>query len=132
MARDFLTPIDLAFNQLLGLRIENRDTAPAGVDDGVIYFDTTDNCYKLRQAGAWFELATSGVLVGTFVQRPVASAGAIGTLYYATDSETLFIDTGGTWKAFAPAVPTASTGDMFIIRATASGFEWVQVTEDPA
>lgn len=131
MARDFLTPIDLAFNQILGLRIENRDTAPAGAEDGVVYFDTIDNCYKLRQSGAWFELATSGVLVGTFVQRPVASAGTIGTLYYATDSETLFIDIGGTWKAFAPAAPTAAVGDMFLIRATASGFEWVQVTEDP-
>jgi hypothetical protein len=96
MARQSLTPIDAGFLQLLGLRIENRTSAPPNPQPGYVYFDTTAGTYRLFQGGVWFELATSGVLVGLYAQRP--APGASGQLFWATNQSVMYVDDGVAWQ----------------------------------
>jgi len=60
MARRVLTNLNLSYNEVLGLRVENRTSAPPNPQDGTIYFNTTVNAYRLFQNGEWFELTPFG------------------------------------------------------------------------
>jgi microcystin-dependent protein len=47
---------------------------------------------------------------GTFAARPAAGTLVTGSWYYATDTTTLYLNTGGSWTAIAPLASPAFTG----------------------
>lgn len=60
MARQFLTGIDLAKNELLNARAQNLASHPSNPLNGLFYYNSTDNHLYYYSDGAWVDVADNG------------------------------------------------------------------------
>lgn len=86
----------------------SRSTAPAGAEDGWVYFNTGDGKLYVFIGGEWQELAintipgvggTQLVWKGEFAAAPANPEE--GWLYYNTSAKASYIYLGGKWNLFA-------------------------------
>ena len=68
MAQTYLTNLDLNKNQLLNAALQNLASDPSSPVAGQVYFNTTDNVFKIYDGTQWVDLQAgdiSAVVAGT-------------------------------------------------------------------
>ena len=132
MARKFLTPIDLARNELQNATVQNLAGAPATPPKGLEYFDTTLNQFGVYNGTAWTYLGGGG---GTVTSVSVVSAnGLAGTVATATSTPAITLSTSvtGVVKGNGTALSAAVAGTDYLAPsgsgATLTGITESQVT----
>ena len=110
MARRFLTPIDLARNELQNATVQNLAAAPVSPVKGLEYFDTTLNQFGVYNGTAWSYLGGGG---GTVTSVSVVTAnGLAGTVTSPTSTPAITISTSvtGVVKGNGTALSAAAAG----------------------
>ena len=102
------------WGQTISSEVDRLETAKVDDDD-----------VRLSDARTPTDHAVSHGSAGSDPVRPAA----IGA---ATSAQGSLADTAVQPADIAPLPTGGVTGDLFIVRQTASGFEYVEVTEDPA
>ena len=128
MARKFLTPIDLARNELQNATVQNLASAPSTPIKGLEYFDTTLNQFGVYNGTAWTYLGGGG---GTVTSVSVVSAnGLAGTVATATSTPTITLSTTitGITKGNGTALSAAVAGTDYLA-PTGSGAGLTGITQ---
>lgn len=110
MARKFLTPIDLAKNEVQNAVVQNLSSAPSSPVEGQIYYDTTLHQFGVRNNSAWVYLGSGG---GTVTTVSVVSAnGFAGSVSNASTTPAITISTTvtGIMKGNGTSVSAAVSG----------------------
>lgn len=85
MSRLFLTPINLAKNELQNARIQNLASDPVDTASGLVYYNTTTNTLRFYNNSTWVDLSNADKIDGYHVQ--VDGTG--------TDPNTIYLKTTG-------------------------------------
>lgn len=97
MARKYNDSIDLAYNELQNVVVQNLAADPgAGVADGRLYYSTSAGALRLRQAGSWVSLA-SGMdteAVQDIIGGLLSAADGTAVVTYNDAANTLTIGVG--------------------------------------
>jgi hypothetical protein len=120
----YLTPIDLAKNELQNARIQNLATPPASPVLGQIYFDTTSNVIRCWDGTAWKILDVTGVAAGTITLDklavdPLARANHTGTQTASTISDLATVVKAYKLNEFAAPIAAVSMGNQKITNLAA-------------
>ena len=116
MARKFLTPIDLAGNELRNAAVQNLAADPGTPVKGQIYFNTTSNVFKYYDGTAWQVIGT-GTGTGSVTTASVVNAnGFAGSVANPTTTPAITISTtvSGLLKGNGTSVSAATAGSDYL------------------
>lgn len=117
MAIPFLTPVDMNWNEIFNMRLQNLPSPPSNPKKGSLYFNTTENAPMAYDGTKWVDLS----FLGEFIEKSTVTAKgdlivgtankAVARLAKGTDGKVLTADsskaTGLDWKDPGDMTPGA-------------------------